>query len=59
MLKFFVADLLCLAQIEKGTFRKVCTLFALKEAVEEVFLVFKFKANFNKITMEYRFIDIP
>jgi K+-sensing histidine kinase KdpD len=36
LLNFYVEDLLCIAQIEKGTFRKNISRFDVREAIEEV-----------------------
>ena len=41
LLSFYVADLLCLSQIEKGTLRKNFGRFKLKEAIDEIITVQK------------------
>lgn len=51
LLNFYVADLLCLAQIEKGTFRKNISKFNLREAIEEIITVQQDKANSKNITV--------
>lgn len=36
LLNLYVADLLCLAQIEQGTFNKIISKFDVREAINEV-----------------------
>lgn len=36
MLNFYVSDLLCLSQIEKGVFRKNFSKFNIRTAIEDV-----------------------
>ena len=56
LLNFFVSDLLCLAQIEKGTLRKNIHRFCVKEAVEEVMLIQHQKAESKRITIAHKFV---
>ena len=51
LLNFYVADLLCLAQIEKGTFRKNISSFDLREAIQEVITIQDEKAKSKNITL--------
>jgi len=41
LLSFYVEDLLCLARIEKGAFKKNIKTFKLKEAIEEIIKIQK------------------
>ena len=45
LLNFFVEDLLCMAQIDKGTFRKNVGTFNLHDAIHEVVTIQKQKAE--------------
>lgn len=54
-----MADLLCLSQIEKGTFRKNISRFNLEEAVEEILYIQKEKADFKEINVEVIYIGFP
>lgn len=45
LLNFYVGDLLCLAQIEKGILHKNITKFNITEAIEEVMMIQKEKAE--------------
>jgi hypothetical protein len=55
LLNFYVGDLLCLAQIDKGVLLKNISKFNLKTAVEEIIMVQKEKAESKKIKIETRF----
>ena len=48
-------DLLCLARIEKGTFRKNVTTFKLREAIQEIISIQKEKADFGGINVSIEF----
>ena len=52
LLTFYVEDLLCLAQIDKGTFRKNISTFRLQDAIDEVVRIQAQKAEFRQITVE-------
>lgn len=56
LLNFYVADLLCLAQIENGTFRKSISKFNLREAIAEVITIQKQKAEALGIYIYMHFI---
>jgi signal transduction histidine kinase len=56
LLNFYVSDLLCLSQIEKGVFRKVITIFDVRLAIQEVIMIQKDKADFNQIELRTEFI---
>lgn len=55
LLNFYVSDLLCLAQIEKGTFRKNISQFDIKEAVEEITKIQVSKAEAKQIQIIHQF----
>ena len=58
LLIFYVEDLLCLARIEKGTFRKNISTFKLKDAIDEIIKIQQEKANFSKIDLRTIMQDI-
>ena len=41
LLNFFVNDMLCLAQIKEGKFRKDCSNFDIRDAIKEIMLIQK------------------
>jgi len=45
LLNYLVNDILDFAQIKSGKFRKDCTNFDLKEAIEEILMVQQYKAD--------------
>lgn len=45
LLNFYVGDLLCLAQIEKGVLLKNISKFNIVEAIDEVMMIQKEKAE--------------
>lgn len=51
LLTFYVEDLLCLAQIDKGTFRKNVSTFELQDAIQEIMTVQQEKADFRQIAL--------
>lgn len=55
LLNFYVADLLCLSQIEKGVFRKILTTFDIRDIVKEVMDIQRDKAESNKIDFRCEF----
>ena len=52
LLTFYVEDLLCMAQIDKGTFRKNVSTFELREAITEIMSVQREKADFRQIDLQ-------
>ena len=56
LLKFFVNDMLLLAQINEGKFRKECSNFDIRDAVKEIMMIQQEKADFKDITFSCEFI---
>ena len=56
MLAFVVNDMLTFAQISKGKFRKNCGRFDIREAVEEILLIQREKAEFMEINLKAVYI---
>ena len=57
ILNFLVNDILDLAQIKQGKFRKDCSNFNICEAVEEVILVQQMKAEHSGIDLRHQMIN--
>ena len=55
MLTFLVNDILDFAQLRSGKFRKDISYFDIKEAMEEIFLIQKEKADFMGIKVTHEF----
>ena len=49
LLNFYVADLLCLSQIQNGSFRKNLARFSIRDTIAEVMSLQKFKADEKQI----------
>lgn len=55
LLNFFVNDMLVLSQIKEGKFRKECSNFDIREAVEEIMSIQKQKADTKFIAFTCEF----
>ena len=55
LLNFFVNDMLLLAQISEGKFRKECSNFDIRDAVKEIMLIQKEKADAKNINFTCEF----
>lgn len=55
LLNCFVNDILCLAQIKEGKFRKECSNFDIRIAIKEIMLIQKQKATVLKINFTCEF----
>ena len=55
LLTFLVNDILDFAQLKSGKFRKVISCFNIKEAIQEIYMIQKDKADFMgiQVTQEY------
>ena len=56
LLNFYVTDLLSLAQIERGNFRKSKVRFDLREAVDEIMKIQKQKADSKNIVLTQQLV---
>ena len=58
LLNFFVEDLLCMAQIDKGTFRKNVGRFNLYDAINEIVTIQKQKAEHRRVTVNIELVGM-
>ena len=56
MLNYFVNDMLTLAQIREGKFRKECSNFDIRVAIKEIMLIQKQKAQSLNINFTCKFV---
>ena len=59
LLKFLVNDILDFGQIKAGKFRKNITYFNSREAISEIIMILKFKAEQYGIKLGMKFVNFP
>ena len=59
LLLFHVEDILGMAQLKTGKFRKVIGKFSVKTAIDEIMNIQKFSSEIQNIRMNVEFIDFP
>ena len=58
LLNFYVADILCMSQIQNGTFRKNISKFDLEKAIEEVMMIQRDNAEAKQIDLRCIMVGI-
>ena len=56
LLNFYVADLLCLSQINSKKFRKQVSKFDVRAAIDEIVEIQRDKLDFNQINLKTEFL---
>lgn len=59
LLLFHVEDILGMAQLKSGKFRKIIAKFNLKTAVDEIIHIQKFTSDLKNVKMMVDFYDFP